>query len=732
MSSTLRVLALLELIGLAGLPLAARVLARLPGGGLGFAKPLGLLLITWIAWMAASLGIPNGTGSAVAALVIVGGLGAAAWRLGKPLEADPVRKRHLIACEIVFAGTFLATALFIAFSPEVWGTERPMDMAFISSTIQSESYPPHDPWMSGEDLNYYYLGHVAAGLLIRLTGVEPTAGYNLALAAMFALAVTATFALGAAIAEAAKRRELPVKRPLLAGAGAAVAMLVMGNLRGGGRALSDDGPLRAFDWFAQSRVIPGTINEFPFFSLLVQDLHAHVIALPFTLLALAFTAQVALSGPPRGIRLRAVGETICAALAVGALYAINSWSWPVAVGLLVLAAAMWARELENAARRVSTAVWCGVVIALGILLILPFIVHFDPNAKGFAVVHQREPFGLFMRHNLVIYGGLAWLVGALYASRLQRAVHPWRILVWGAAGAAVVLSLLAPAELAGAAIVAALAGVAIHATFSRTLPAPERLLWLLVAAGFTCIAGAELFYVRDEFDGGEFFRMNTVFKLGYQAWILLAIPAGCALAMSATWLRRLPRLVWALGAVAALAVGLTHTVAGAYARKDAFAASPRLDGRTWLGRTAAGDLEAIDWIRENTPREAVVLEGVGGDYSAFGHARVSTYSGRATVMGWEGHELQWSHTPGSRKEDVRLIYTASDPAVARELLARYRVSYAVLGPIERTDYGDATVLAALGKKVFDADGTAVYEFPLAAPPLPSVLPTPSATPILGG
>ena len=733
MFSTLGVLAVLELLGLAALPLTARALARLPAGGLAFAKPLGLLLVTWVAWMLASLGFPNGTWSALGAALVVAMAGALVWRFGAPPAADAQRRRHLIAGEIVFLGTFLVAALFIAFTPAVWETEKPMDMAFVNATIQSDSYPPHDPWMSGEKLNYYYFGHVAAGMLIRLTGVEPTVGSNLALAAIFALALTTAFALAAAIAEGARRRGMAVRRPLVAGAGAAVALGVMGSLRGGGKALGWDGPLRTFDWFGQSRVIPDTINEFPYFSLLVQDLHAHVIALPFTLLALAFTVQVALNGPPRALGLRGLLETFGAALSIGVLYAINSWSWPVAVGLLVLAAAAWAREPESAGRRAGAAAWCALVIALGILLVLPFIVAFDPNAKGFGIVDRREPFGLFMRHNLVIYGGLAWLVGALYASRVTRAAHPWRLLVWGAGGAAVVLPLLASEDLAGPAVIVVLAVVALHATFAAGLSAPERVLWLLVAAAFACIAGPELLYVRDEFDGGPFYRMNTVFKLGYQAWILLAIPAGCALAMAPIWLDRVPRVVWRAGAVAVLAVGLVYTGIAAYARKDAFAASPTLDGRAWLALLAPGDVAAIDWIRDNVPRDAVILEAVGDDYSAFGHARISTYTGRPTVLGWPGHELQWSHAPGTRREDVQAIYAAGDARVARDLLTRYRVSYAVLGPIERTDYGSAPVLQGIGTKVFDQEGTVVYRLPQwgARRPKPTPTPTPG-DPILGG
>ncbi|MDQ5834016.1 MAG: hypothetical protein M3550_13315, partial [Actinomycetota bacterium] len=122
------------------------------------------------------------------------------------------------------------------------------------------------------------------------------------------------------------------------------------------------------------------------------------------------------------------------------------------------------------------------------------------------------------------------------------------------------------------------------------------------------------------------------------------------------------------------------------------------------------DPPAIAWLRDHAPRGAVVLESVGDDYSAFGHGRISTFTGRPTVMGWPGHELQWGHDPGTRRADVDLLYTTPDVAVARALLERYDVRYVVVGPIERADHGDAGLAKwdQLGRRVFDREGTTVW------------------------
>ena len=191
MTAALRFFVLIEVLGLAAMPLAAVVFARLPGRGVAFAKPLGLLLATWLVWMAGSLQ-PRAAGArawivAVVLLAVAGGL---VWWRGAPRSCRATRccGRRALAL-----AAFAGMALLVAYSPDVWQTEKPMDMAFINASGDARHFPPEDPWMAGEDLNYYYFGHLMAAGLVRLTGVAPDVGYNLALAAFFALSVVAAF-----------------------------------------------------------------------------------------------------------------------------------------------------------------------------------------------------------------------------------------------------------------------------------------------------------------------------------------------------------------------------------------------------------------------------------------------------------------------------------------------------------------------------------------------------------
>src|SRR4051812_107101 len=456
MVPALALFVLLEVVGLLAAPLTALVLGRLPGAGLGLSKVFGLLLVTWLVWIAASLNIaPYGVGLIVGVLVLVGvagvlvGLrlralgerasGSRRERLKRlALPEDPVRRRLFWGAELVFAVVYALGALFAAYSPDVWGTEKPMDMAFINAINASDSFPPHDPWMAGQDLNYYYLGHLAMALPIRILGIAPDHGYNLALALVFGLTAAAVFTLAGPL-WAAVRAPRPELRggPVAVGVGAVLVCLVLGTLAGVRSWLDATNPPADYDWVAVSRVVPDAIDEFPWFSWLLGDLHAHLLALPFVVLALAFPLQVVLVGPRGDAAWRGAAEALAAGLAIGALYAINSWSYPVAAGLLVLAVAVWLRDPRSAGSRTYALTWIALVLLASVVLVLPFWLNFDPAARGLGLVDDHRPFGRFLGDQALIFGIFVWILVAAFAGRLLAAAHPVRIAAWGGVAAIV-------------------------------------------------------------------------------------------------------------------------------------------------------------------------------------------------------------------------------------------------------------------------------------------------------
>ena len=302
-----------------------------------------------------------------------------------------------------------------------------------------------------------------------------------------------------------------------------------------------------------------------------------------------------------------------------------------------------------------------VLLVLAVLSVLPFLLTYDTAADGFGKVSERASFSSWARDNGALYGLFAYLLATAYAIRLVALEPPVADGAWTHRRGPV-RRLAArggqPRRVVG---LVALCLVAAHAAFISRAPVVERFVWVLIGGGLLCLAIPELIYVKDSFAGGELYRMNTVFKLGYQAWLLLAIAGAPMIVWSWGWIGRRARifqLAWVLPLLALLALAAVYPVAGTYARKGGFADAPHLDGLRWLAESSPGDPAAIEWLNDNAPHGSVVLEAVGDDYSAFGHARISTFTGLPTVMGWAGHELQWKHDPGRRRQDVEALYRA--------------------------------------------------------------------------
>jgi len=188
-----------QAIGLLALPIALTVFRRLPGAGYAFAKPLGILLGAYGFWLALSLHLlPNRPGSIVWAFIAVAAVSFLLYRRDKEGMQSALQERlpFIVACEVVFALSFVGAVYLRSFLPEIAGTEKPMDFMLLNAASRSTFYPPADGWLAGFDVSYYYFGFVIQAMLAKLAVVTPAVAFNLGLAGTAALAATAAFGLG--------------------------------------------------------------------------------------------------------------------------------------------------------------------------------------------------------------------------------------------------------------------------------------------------------------------------------------------------------------------------------------------------------------------------------------------------------------------------------------------------------------------------------------------------------
>ena len=750
-------------IALGTLPLGLMVFRFLPDRGYLLARVLGLLLTAYIAWLLASLRwLAFSQGSVLLGLGALAALSLWLAHRHRDELAGFVRQRWrlLLGSEALFLGAFGAFVLIRMANPDLWnpwyGGEKPMDLAYLSATVRSTVMPPLDPWFSGGAINYYYFGHFIVAAMIKATGIPATTAFNLAVPLFFALTAGAAFSLGYNMAEGARlalRRTgcivAPAWSSVGAGLAAAVFVVILGNLDGAMQLV--EGAWGNFDYWRSSRMMPPDppgfeITEFPFFTFLFADLHAHLMALPLTLLVIALGTS-SLLGAYGGASLRARLPVLAAlGLALGALWATNAWDGPTYLGLsiVLLGAGEWVRRGRHGPAWVREAlVACVLVVGAVAVLWLPYHLRLTNTLDGII----PAPVQTTLWRYLAIHGVFIFLAGSFLAAALwQERAYLWglgrRVLGsapgrWAAvAGCFLLGTLFIALGWAGFGTVAFLLLLALPTGVLawcrlRSVEAHSRpeapyvtVAALLLGLAFAIGIAVDLVVVEDGLE-----RLNTVFKLYLQAWVLFAL-AGAYGLWHLLFVRGLlrrpawPHALWGAAAAALIVAALAYPVPAVQARVDQRTHTTpwTLDGTAYMEEAVVpdengrmplkGDLRAIEWLQANVDGSPVIMEGVTPPYR-WG-ARVSAYTGLPTVVGWDWHEIVrkcgLAPCPAvhSRLRDVERAYSTSDPGEALTVLRKYNVSYVYVGELERL-YHPAEGLATFVVMAQQGTLTAAYE-----------------------
>ena len=749
-AAILRWYAALTVVSAGLLPVTAWLGAGLGGARFGLTRPLALALLTGVVWwpaVAVSLPFTRTTLALTLALI-----GIAAWALWLRHGLPGLDWRALGAFEGLWLLTFLAYAWFRGFHPDIAYTEKPMEIALLNSIARSSAAPAPDPWLAGSTINYYYFGYQMIASLVKLSGVPTAIAFNLALATVFASSATAAAAVGAALARAMRPARLAT---ILGGALAPVLLLLAGNLETALRLARDArGTINAGWWdgvgWQASRIVVDqiagnraeTINEFPAFSMVLGDLHPHVLAYPLLVCLAALAVGIALGDQGRELpRIVAFGGL------AGLLYATNSWDAPLGLLLVVGAAGM--------RTRFALRVWLLAAAAAGfgaLLTAAPFLATFSPPVglasadvpswmrdvpllgalgRTFGIVTWRPS---SVRELLIVHGAWLLLFVAFAVVALAREAGLARAL----RRRAVVITAFAAALLAGAIIWApALVvigwplGVALILV-ARANDRSTRLIAGMFAVGWLLVLLPEFVYIQDAFGN----RMNTVFKLYLQAWLLLSLAATGTI----VWLARLaPRRALpavAAGAALLLAVTLPYAWLSVSDWAGNFKSRQGLDGSAFIARVSPGDAAAIAWVRERAREGDTIVEAPGcsyGEYAGVPQNRVSAFTGVPTIVGWQFHEYQWRRGVAGdtwgmlndRAAEANAILSGTATRAARSsprflILGRFETAPqpGCSLTVERGAETVARLTAAGWSLAFEAQGTRVFERPtsgLAAP-----------------
>ena len=190
---------LVAFLGLLVFPLAYRLFPGLNDRGYAFSRTLGLLLWGYLFWLLSSFRLlANDLGGYLLALLLLAGM--VYWAMKKHCLQEIIawlreRKGYLLAIELLFIFAFLFLILMRAMQPELVGTEKPMELAFINAIMRSPSMPPLDPWLADYSISYYYFGYVIVGMLAKISGVPAGVAFNLGISLVFALSALGSYGI---------------------------------------------------------------------------------------------------------------------------------------------------------------------------------------------------------------------------------------------------------------------------------------------------------------------------------------------------------------------------------------------------------------------------------------------------------------------------------------------------------------------------------------------------------
>jgi YYY domain-containing protein len=750
-------------LGLLTYPIIRLALPGLGDKGYPLARVLGLLLLGYTSWLSGSIGVPV-TRTTIA--LIFAALAAVGLILGWKQRAELAEewkshKKYFLMIEGLFLAFFLFDFLIRLGNPDLWhpakGGERPMDFSYFNAIIKSTSFPPYDPWFAGGYINYYYYGFVLVATPVKLLGIVPTLAYNFMLPTLFAMVAMGAFCAGwnLLVRDRESTSEFHSLTPdprLVAGLLAALLMVVLGNLgtvrmiyQGLQRMAAPGGIIdnanigQRFIWASEgsvkavmgqplpygrgewywnpSRVIPpgpgNEITEFPFFTFLYSDLHAHMLAMPLALLALAWTLSIIM-----GRRL-SILSLLIGALSIGALYPTNLsdiYTY-LPIGFVVLTYSIWRSE-EVYQWPIDLPVWVKKLLltvgSIAFLTVFSYLLYEPYRAEysqGYSALDpwtaSQTPIWSYLTHwgvfLFIITGWMAWETRQWLASTPVSSLNklrPYQVLIEaGIVFFFITLFYLAyrSVEIGWVALpLTVWAGLLI---LRPNMPDLKRFVLFLIGTALFISIFVEIVVVR-----GDIGRMNTVFKFYLQGWALLSVSAGAAfvwlLPEFRKWLPGWRGLFQGGMAVLLAGAGLYTVTATTDKVTDRMTAGVplTLDSITYMEYAQYADFnvtmdlvhdyKAIRWMEDHVQGSPVIVEANCPEYRWC--TRFTIYTGLPGVVGWNWHQrqqrTQFPQLVEERVNDIDSFYSTTDIQAARAFLDEYNVKYIIVGQLERAEY----------------------------------------------
>lgn len=731
----------LFLLGVGFAPVTFRLFTKFFDKGYIFSRLIGLLLVGYVVFVLGVFHIATFSFTTMLSVAIILSL-ASFFICKQQWELWHIIKKLWFTFaleEALFLAVLFMWAYIHSFSPDIHGLEKYMDFGFVNAFLRSKYLPPTDMWFPPYTINYYYFGHLLTAMLTRFSGLPSYITFNLMLSTIVAFCFTQTFSLGANLYYHLVKNDTLIKfKLILSGILTACLVTFAGNLHilyAFFQPYKNDSPQSLWQlpfkpfsfpndyWYPNAtRFIYHTIHEFPMYSWTVADLHGHVLDIPFVLLSIAFLFSL-LVGHHEGkeIKLSQLFQIqplhlLFIGLLLACMYMTNAWDgiiyWLLAgMTLLVIHGQKLPLYKKTFGKEAPIGniqnkrlyflylkgwhIPWGRDIAISLLVITaalflfstPYNIHFKPFASGIGVICAPDfltkigkigPFLFEPDHCqrsywwelLTLYGFFYFFVATFCLFILRSKKH------------------------------------------TQT----DVFVLLLIILSTFLIFIPEFFYLKDIYP--TYYRANTMFKLVFQAFIMLSLCSGYIIVRMALLIihQKIKQRIFTISflVIAAILVCLvmTYPYFAVTAYYNDFKLYQGLDGIEYLKTLYPDDYAAILWLNTTVKGQPVILEAQGDSYTDY--ERISANTGLPTILGWTVHEWLWRGTydiPAPRITEVKTIYETPDLQIAKQLLTKYHVHYVYVGTLEYQKYTQLheQKFNQLGHIVFQHGTTKIYQ-----------------------
>lgn len=711
----------LFIIGVSFLPLTFNIFKRFSDKGYIFSKILGISILTYTVFLLGIFHIlpfSKETGFLLITLFFL--LNYFLFLKRKRNDKKPFSIKNIFSSlflkkwkfflfeEILFIIALIFWANIKSYQPDIHGLEKYMDFGFVNSILRSQYFPAKDFWFTPFSINYYYFGHLVTAFLIKISFVPSQIGFNLMLATLFSLTFIGSFSIGINLIKTLfAKKIIPKKFIFFTGFLTAFLVTFGGNLHTifaffKPYPVENPIPFWKLDllfnsfpnsyWYPNAtRFIYNTIHEFPIYSWVVSDLHGHVLDIPFVLLtiALLFSMFLNLTQDETISKKKNLLSLIFLGFMLSIMYMTNAWDGAIYLLFAFLIFFFMSLRIENKAYLLFNFLFkTAVVFVAFIVFSFPFNFFFRPFVSGIGLlcapsflinIKKLGPFLFEVNHCqtsplwqlLILYGFFYFLVGSFFVLVLKTKSYK-----------------------------------------------NDFFVIILIMLSTILIFIPEIIYVKDIYPAH--FRANTMFKLSYQAFILLSISSAYIIARLFLFFReqknisvRIIQTLWLVVFILLFSFIMSYPFFAIKSYYNDLKNYQGLDGTKYLETLYPDDYQAILWINKNIKNQPVILEAQGDSYTDYG--RVSANTGLPTVLGWTVHEWLWRGSydiPAPRIEQVKTLYETDNINKTKELIKKYNIELVFIGELEKQKYQDLKEdkFKKLGKTIYSNSKVNIYEF----------------------